>query len=174
MKKICLFLLVFLTACATEQYSGKKYRIESGTTVVLMPIVNHSTKPYAGQQAEDILFSLWAGEKLPGMIQYPKNLSTLKGLPDVDDQNRFERAKTWLSGSSSEYYLTGTVEEWRYRPGLDAEPAVGITLNMYRRESGQLVWSSTGSRTGGPRESLSSAGQTVLRELISRLAVQRL
>lgn len=61
------------------------------------------------------------------------------------------------------------MEEWRYKSGLDGEPAVGITLEIRNADDNRVVWSGTSARTGWGRESLSVAAHKVLDELANAM-----
>ena len=34
----------------------------------------------------------------------------------------------WLNTQQADYVLSGSIEEWRYKAGLDGEPVVALTL----------------------------------------------
>ena len=68
--------------------------------------------------------------------------------------------------------MTGSVEEWQYKNGLDGEPAVGISLQIVEPASGRVLWSNSGARAGWSRESLAGTAQKVLRKLVSDLRLQ--
>ncbi|MNP78015.1 hypothetical protein D3C76_1755480 [compost metagenome] len=65
--------------------------------------------------------------------------------------------------------LTGSVEEWQYKSGLDGEPAVGISLRVVEVSSGRVLWSKSGARAGWSRESLAGTAQQVIETLVSAL-----
>lgn len=161
-----LIMVWILQGCASH-YSQGVFSLPSGNVIALMPLVNHSQTPLAGERAEDLLSSLWLQEGLPALITYPRSAVAENGLPDLDDQKRFERMKQWLAGQPVDFYLTGSVEEWHYKSGLDAEPTVGLTLKIYRKQDDQLVWSVTGARAGWDRESLTATAQQVLKRMVS-------
>lgn len=161
-----LGLLWLLQGCASH-YSQGNFALPAGQNVALMPLVNHSQTPLAGERAEDLLSSLWLQEGLPALITYPRSAAIENGLPDLDDQKRFERMRQWLAAQPVIYYVTGSVEEWHYKSGLDAEPTVGVTLKIYRKQDDQLVWSVTGARAGWDRESLTTNAQRVLQRMVS-------
>ncbi|MCY1405315.1 hypothetical protein D9M71_205530 [compost metagenome] len=68
--------------------------------------------------------------------------------------------------------VTGSVEEWQYKNGLDGEPAVGVSLQVLETSSGKLLWSRSGARAGWSRESLAGTAQTVLRDLVGNLRLE--
>ena len=67
------------------------------------------------------------------------------------------------------YVLSGAVEEWRYKTGVDGEPVAGVTLELIDTAPGRVVWSATGTRTGWSRSSLSGVASTLIGGLLSPL-----
>jgi len=65
--------------------------------------------------------------------------------------------------------LTGAVEEWRYKVGVDGEPVAGLTFELIDVASGQVVWSATGTRSGWSRSSLSNVATTLIGGLLAPL-----
>ena len=59
--------------------------------------------------------------------------------------------------------------EWRYKSGLDGEPAVGVAMHVVDIRSGETLWSGSYSRSGWSRESLSGTGQKVISKLVDGL-----
>ena len=75
------------------------------------------------------------------------------------------RHQQWLQQQGGDYLVTGSVEEWRYKSGLDGEPAVGLSLKITSLSDNRIVWSGSASRSGWPRESLSGTAQKVIQQL---------
>ena len=61
------------------------------------------------------------------------------------------------------------MEEWRYKVGIDGEPAVGVTLKVVDLSSGRTVWSASGAKSGWSRQALSAVAQTVLTQALDEL-----
>lgn len=158
--------VVTLGVGCTSQDIASSATIGAGSRVALMPIVNYSQAPQAGEAAESMVTSLWLSETGRPLLVYARPQGS--ELPPIDDGERFEAARGWLAGQDVDYYLTGSVQEWRYKTGLDGEPAVGLTLRLHDAD-GRLVWSAQGSRSGWDRESLASTAQKLLREQIRAL-----
>ncbi|MFX6409724.1 hypothetical protein ABTG43_19290, partial [Acinetobacter baumannii] len=63
---------------------------------------------------------------------------------DLQRDNLFEtgqakddaKAIEWAKAQGARYAVTGTVDEWRYKVGVDGEPAVGIALQIVEVDSG--------------------------------------
>ena len=85
---------------------------------------------------------------------------------ELADRRNQENALTWAKKSGAKYAVAGSVDEWRYKVGLDGEPAAGITLNVIDLESGQVVWSGTAAKTGWSREAVSAIAQKVVDNLL--------
>ena len=92
-----------------------------------------------------------------------------ESLFEPAEREAVARALDWARGEKARYALTGAVDEWRYKVGVDGEPAVGITLQVIDVQSGNVIWSAAGSRTGWSRDAVSAVAQKLLRELLSPL-----
>jgi TolB-like protein len=154
-----------LPGCATIN-APPMPAIDRGSKWALLPIVNLTETPQAGLRAESIVESLVRSAGLTNMIRYPASLNT-DALFDPVERKAVEQAMTWARGETVRYALTGAVEEWRYKVGVDGEPAVGITLQVFDLKSGAVIWSAAGSRTGWSREALSAIAQKLVRDLIA-------
>lgn len=138
-------------------------------TWVILPIANNTETPQAGQRAASIAQSLLSAYGYANLTRYPTS---------ADDETLFDPAKpdaqqnalNWARQQNAHYALSGAVNEWRYKVGVDGEPAVGITLDVLDVQSGKVVWTSTGSRTGWSRDAVSGVAQKLERELLSPLA----
>jgi TolB-like protein len=80
-----------------------------------------------------------------------------------------EEAQKWAKEQGVRYAVLGSIEEWRYKVGIDGEPAVGVTLKVLDLSSGRVLWSASGAKSGWSREALSAVGQTLLSNLLSSL-----
>lgn len=135
----------------------------------LLPLINYSQAPQAGERSEHILLSVLAEEGLRPRL-YPT--VTQDEMPLLDDRERFNQALGWARQENLDYVVSGSVDEWQYKSGLDGEPAVGISLQIIEPNSGRVVWSSSGARAGWSRESLAGTAQKVLRELVGDLSLE--
>ncbi|ATG78340.1 protein PelC [Pseudoalteromonas sp. B131b] len=162
----CLVLL--LSACTTSRVTDD-VEINPSTTVALLPLVNHAQTPLAGERAEDILTSIWQQNKLPTLLRAPRNSN--KELPPLDDQYRLDNAMQWLSTQQADYLLTGSIEEWRYKAGLDGEPVVALTLSLTANGQTTPIWTGTIAKSGWGRDSIAATAQDVIADLISYIEV---
>jgi nucleotide-binding universal stress UspA family protein len=97
--------------------------------------------------------------------RYPANLNN-ESLFEPLDRKQFDAALAWARGAGARYAVAGAVDEWRYKVGIDGEPAVGLTLQVIDVASGDVLWSGAGGKTGWSREALSGVAQKLIRQLL--------
>lgn len=164
---VCAVLM--LASCASYQTSESP-GVDKSARWVIMPIINHSTTPMAGQQAEQILSSIMFKLGVNSDM-YPAN-EAIDLASMLDENAKRKKAQEWLASQNYDYVLTGTIQEWHYKTGLDGEPAVGITLELISASSGETLWKSSGSRAGWGRESVSAAGHKVIENIVDGLSLK--
>lgn len=158
---------LWLAGCAVTDV-GRAPKIAKGDTVAVLPIVNYTETPQAGLRAESIAESLLKTGGVAGLRRYPASLNP-ETLFEPAEREAVGKALEWARGEKIRYALTGSVQEWRYKVGVDGEPAVGISLQLIDVASGDVVWSATGSDSGWSRASLSGTAQKLLRRLLAPL-----
>jgi len=168
-RNISLALTVLLVAgCAS--FTG-----ESGPNLPrtakwgIVPMVNYSQTPQAGERSEQILLSVLSSRGLHPRV-YPVSTQGEQAL--MDDNERLAGALEWARAQKLDYVVSGSVEEWQYKNGLDGEPAVGISLRVLQASNGQVLWSKSGARAGWSRESLAGTAQQVLDKLVGALGFE--
>lgn len=162
--------LAALGGCSTVDVSSGSGFAPDGSLVVL-PIANYTETPEAGQRARSIAQSILAQKGFADMQTYPQNQGSDLMMAFNSDQNQ-QQALQWAQNSGARYALTGAVQEWRYKVGLDGEPVVGLTFNLVDLSTAQVVWSATGSRSGWSRSSLAGVGQSLIREMLQPLSAR--
>ncbi len=135
----------------------------------LVPLVNYSQTPQAGERSEQILLSVLSQRGLQPRV-YP--LAQQGEMALLDDRERLAAGLDWARRQKLDYVISGSVEEWQYKNGLDGEPAVGISLRVLEPSTGRVLWSSSGARAGWSRESLAGTAQKVLGKLVDDLRLE--
>ena len=162
-----LFLLAglaFLTACSTLDHSAPP-PVSSKAQWVALPFANHTETPLAAGRAEAIAESLLRANGIGKLRRYPASLQQ-EALFETGERKPFEASLEWARKEGARYALTGSVDEWRYKVGVDGEPAVGIALSIIDVASGETLWSGAGGKSGWSREALSAVAQQLMRRLI--------
>lgn len=132
----------------------------------LVPMVNYSQTPQAGERSEQILISVLTNRGLQPKI-YPPAQQT--NLVLMDESERLATGLEWARRQQLDYVISGSVEEWQYKSGLDGEPAVGVSLRVLDPATGKVLWSNSGARAGWSRESLAGTAQKVIGKLVDDL-----
>ncbi len=157
-------LMLLLSACSTLD-RGTPPELERQATWVVLPFANHTETPLAGNRAEAIAEALLRTNGMTRVKRYPAGTQQ-EALFDAGERKQQEEALAWAKQQGARYALTGAVEEWRYKVGVDGEPAAGVTLQIIDVTSGETLWSGTGGKSGWSREALSAVAQQLIRDLL--------
>lgn len=170
MKSITLFFtLIFLGACSSYNIPDSPL-FSSEQQWVIMPFYNYSGTPLAAEQAEEILGSVLADAGVHTTMYQVSNLNSLDSI--LEPSLKLNSAIKWLDIQKADYIITGSISEWRYKSGLDAEPSVGITLKVKNAATNKVLWQATGARSGWGRENLAHTGMNVLNQLVAGLRLE--
>jgi TolB-like protein len=160
---------VLLTACSTTIESTTEHEaLDAQAKWALLPITNNTDTPQAGLAAESMVEHLILRRGITSLTRYPATLSR-DSLFEPTERKVTEEAQKWAKEQGVRYAVLGSIEEWRYKVGIDGEPAVGVTLKVLDLSSGRVLWSASGAKSGWSREALSAVGQTLLSNLLSSL-----
>lgn len=168
---LVLLALVWLGACATVERAPAP-ALEAQAVWAVAPFANHTETPLAGSRAQAIASQWLAARVSPHVVVPPADWldaslfekSAPRGLPEF---------LQWAKSQKARYLLTGSVSEWRYKVGVDGEPAVGLTVTVYDVGSGARLYSAVGGKSGFSRESLAGVAQKLMGELLAPLSAQR-
>ncbi|CAM4047498.1 penicillin-binding protein activator LpoB [Comamonas aquatilis] len=157
-------LLSLLAACSTIDRGNSPNLVKDASWAVL-PFENHTETPMAGSRAESIATALLQARGVNSVKRYTGNAQQ-ETLFDAQNSKRREDALAWARSEGVRYALLGSVEEWRYKVGVDGEPAVGVALEIVDTNEGKTIWSGTGGKSGWSREALAAVGQKLIRDLL--------
>jgi TolB-like protein len=156
---------LLLGACSTIDRSHPP-TLDKQAQWVLLPFANHTETPLAGQRAESIATAILHSNGIARIKHYPTTLQQ-EALFDGSDRKQQEEALAWARQQGARYALAGTVDEWRYKVGVDGEPAAGVTLQIIDVGNGDMLWSASGGKSGWSREALSAVAQQLIRSLLN-------
>lgn len=160
---LCAALL--LAACSTLDRSEAP-TVSSKAQWVVLPFANNTETPLAGSRAEAIAENLLRAQGMSKVRRYPAALQQ-EALFEPGDHKQLEAALAWARDEGAKYALTGSVDEWRYKVGVDGEPAVGLALSIIDVSTGDTLWGGVGGKSGWSREALSAVAQQLMRSLLS-------
>ena len=160
-----MVVLGVLAGCATLD-SAPPAALQRDARWVVLPFANATETPLAGQRAASLAAALLPSMGVADVRTYPDRLEDDSLLEPATGSSR-EKALEWARGQEARYALSGAVHEWRYKVGVDGEPAVGVSVQIIDVADGRVVWTSVGAKSGWSREALSAVAQKLMRDLIS-------
>jgi polysaccharide biosynthesis protein PelC len=166
---LSLAALLFASGCATIDVNHAE-PLDPDERFVLLPVENYSETPQAGEKVEAILTTMLRARRIP--IEHYENGGE-EGLPELDESRRYQKGLEGARPDGAKYGVTGSVIEWRYKSGLDGDPAVSVSLRVVDVASGKVVWSASGARTGWGGDSVGAVAQVLLRELVAQMKFNR-
>lgn len=168
MKKIwwlSLIITLVLGGC-THITTMPKVSVNKSEKWIVLPLLNRTETPQAGLRAEGIVESVSRSYGLT-IERYPSSLQR-EGMFDTLDDKSIREAMNWAKENGYRYAITGDIQEWRYKVGMDGEPAVGLNLRIVDITTGQIIWSSVGAKSGWSREALSAVAQDLIVSMMNK------
>jgi polysaccharide biosynthesis protein PelC len=161
---------LLLAACAVTQGNKQSLNLRTTDSIALLPIANHTDVPQAGLRAEAIAESSLRANGLRQLQMYPIALNP-ETLFEPSERKAQAEAEKWAKAQGIRYVVYGSVDEWRYKVGVDGEPAVGLVFQVKDLSTGQVVYSASGGKSGWSREALSAVAQKLTVDLLSGVAL---
>lgn len=168
---LTLALAALLAGCTVTDRSPGTVTLDKNAKWALLPIVNHTETPQAGLRAESITDGLLRARGVTNLVRYPAAMNP-EALFEPAERKAQDEARKWARAEGARYGVYGAVDEWRYKVGVDGEPAVGVALFIVDLQSGEIVWSAVGGKSGWSREALAAVGQKLIRELLASARIE--
>ena len=146
------FLILLLGACSTLEVSvGSKLPDTNQTkSITLFALDNYTDTPQAGKRASNLIEG----------ILYAKGYKVVKAIKT--GEKTLQEQLVIAQKNGSDYLLNGGVSEWRYKTGIDGEPAVSIQCKMINVHSAKVIWSATASSNDWGNSSIGTTAQEML------------
>ncbi|HEX5676976.1 MAG TPA: hypothetical protein VFX91_03290 [Alcanivorax sp.] len=157
--------LLLLAGCATHIRGTSDVTLSADAEWLVLPLVNRTTTPQAGFAAQAIVEAVLAEHGVARVEAYQAD-DDQGVLFEAASQASREAMRQWAAAQGGDYVVSGVVHEWRYKTGIDGEPAIGVMIEI-RDAAGKVVYSGTGARAGWARQSLSETGQRVIDDLLA-------
>lgn len=146
-------------------------RIGALEAVALLPMANNTDVPQAGLRAEAIVEAVLRSKGLRQLVIYPPTLNP-ETLFEPSERKAQLQAEAWAKSQNIRYAVYGAVDEWRYKVGVDGEPAVGLVFQIKDLSTGEVVYSAAGGKSGWSREALSAVAQKLSNDLLSGVLLE--
>lgn len=165
-----LILNLFGCCCTTSQVNHTcPISLPCATRVALLPFTNATETPQADARAQAITTVLLRSRGINNLLVYPPQANKQCFIPCLVAPLPRNELLAWARSQNACYALTGTVNEWRYKIGLDGEPVVGVTLELIDVNNNCVIWSAVGSRSGGCRTAVSTVAQGLIADMLRSL-----
>lgn len=158
---------ILLAGCGSIRQTAAP-SLAANDAVAIAPIANFTETPAAGGSAAAIAATVLRANGLTDVRIAPVEGSG-NAMFDTAQRDTGERRLAWAREQHVKYVLAGAVEEWRYKVGVDGEPVAGLTFELVDVESGKVVWSAAGTKSGWSRSSLSSVAGSLIGGLLAPL-----
>lgn len=130
------------------------YEIKKDIAVSVFRLQNFTDTPRAGMRAANILEGVLKSKGYRVISHVDEKKYSLK--------KAYKKAKN----DGSKYFIYGGVSEWRYKTGIDGEPAVSLQISLYKTKNKKLVWSATGSDSDWGNGSIGTTAQSLIMEMM--------
>lgn len=148
---------------ASGNYSGLR---KADASWAVLPIENHTETVNAGQRAGSIVASFLHSQGFRNVRQYPAPNGD-DALFEAGNEDELAKAKQWAQHNKLHYALAGAVNEWRYKVGVDGEPAIGIALQVIDLNTDTVIWTGLASKTGWSRDAAAAVAQDLVKQLLA-------
>ena len=154
-------VMIFLAGCSEMTVTTTPQPIpsakgEKSVRISLFGLQNYTDTPRAGMRSANLI------EGVLSAHGYRIVSHTDKSAPSTADAQKIAKE------DGSAYFILGGVSEWRYKAGIDGEPAVSLRFALYDTASAKLIWSATGSKSEWGNASLGTLAQELLEEMVQK------
>jgi hypothetical protein len=153
------FLMVMFAGCSDKVLTLTDHALpevsnNKSIKIMLFPLKNYTDTPRAGMRASNIVEGVLSAKSYKVIYN---TTPTLK-----------KEAAAMAKSNGSDYYMLGAVSEWRYKTGIDGEPAVSFRLALYNTKTDTLVWSGVGSNNDWGNGSIGTTAQSLIEEMLEK------
>ena len=153
---VCAGLLL-VGGCASKEmvtnHSFSKIREDRNITkIFLVPLKNYTDVPMAGLRATNLM---------EGILR-AKEIEVATPIKKVKRKKICKRS----TERGYRYAMNGGVSEWRYKTGIDGEPAISLQITLFDCEQNEAVWSGTASSDDYWRASVGTTAQSTIENLL--------
>lgn len=166
---LSVFSLLLMSCTATIINSTKPEPISVHDKIAVISFSNNTETPLAGQRAMSITAATLKSRGFTHVETFYHQDQSNILLPGTYKVKSREEQMQWARQIGARYVMTGNVNEWTYKVGLDGEPVAGISLQLIELPSKRTVWTAVGSKSGGSRVALTTVAQDLINALLIRL-----
>lgn len=160
-------VFTLLTACSTVKHQSAP-KLEPQARWGNVVLANLAETPNAGKRVNAILASHLHSRGIQSQATCERDA----GLGDDTSCKTMQDVIQWARSQGVRYVIDGSVDEWRYRFGVDGEPAAAISLRIYDVRQGKAIWSGSGAKTGWGYQTLGGVTNKLVGDVLGRVRVK--
>lgn len=168
-KIVALLSLLWLSGCTSFAVdTSKPVKVPPNKHVAVLPFINHTQTPRAGLQAKTLATQLLHKNYQGRLSVYTLKEDCDKLVQCPPRELPMHKIRHWANRNHVQYAFTGSVNEYRYKTGLEGRPAANMTLSLIQFPQGKIIWRGVGSANGSYYDSLGNISQGLMDRLIQR------
>lgn len=155
---LLLCLIIGLTSCTSNHITSSSIMPppDPQNSVTLFLLDNYTTSHQAGARAANLIEGILIERGYQVVTEFKKH--------DSDIAQQLKIAKK----NGSRFLLNGGVTEWRYKTGIDGEPAVSLQLKLIDVITQKVVWNSVASSNNWGNGTVGKTAQLMLEEMLRK------
>jgi len=155
-----LFIIIFIGGCGGLNISSNRSIsvVSKSDKIAIYAMSNYTDTPRAGMRATNIA----EGILLANGYQIVSRLSSDNRKLTLDEK---------LSDASKRgirYIFVGGVSEWRYKTGIDGEPAISLQFKIIDTTTKVVKWSAIASDSSWGNDSIGIVAQELITAMIKK------
>ncbi|MBU1668888.1 hypothetical protein KKC13_10765 [bacterium] len=162
---IPLTILLFSFTACSSMINKKSVQLPLTKKYAISSFWNYTETPMAGLRAASIVESVLS----------EKNI-LLFSLIDGSDEIELSSTKTDFltrkidaaKSMGADYLITGNVQEWRYKTGIDGEPVVSYSIKVLDLKQNSVVFNAVGAKSGWGHKSIGVVAQEIAENIAPR------
>ncbi len=159
---ILISLILFFTNCSSI-VNKNSVALPKDKVYAISSFWNYTETPMAGLRASAIVDGVLSKKNIntTSLIGGNEEIESAKSKQSFIEE---KKAKALALGAS--YLIIGSVQEWRYKTGIDGEPVVSFTLKVIDLKSNKTLFSGVGAKSGWGHKSIGVIAQEIAQKLI--------
>jgi len=128
--------------------------MKKSVVISLFQLDNFTDTPRAGKRAANIVEGILESRGYIVKSHIDTKVPSLK------------KAAKIAKDDDAKYFMMGGISEWRYKTGIDGEPAVSLKVTLYKTKNKKVRFSATGASSDWGNASLGTVTQELVDAMI--------
>jgi hypothetical protein len=162
---ILFFSIFFFLSCSSMIHKKSLKKLPIDKKYAISSFWNYTETPMAGLRASSIVESVLSNEQIiiHSLIDGSDEMGEVKSK-----QVFLNKKKDEAKISGADYLITGDVQEWRYKTGIDGEPVVSYSIKVINLKDDSIVLNDIGAKSGWGHKSIGVIAGEIALELVPK------